>query len=317
MIMQTEKPTILIIDDSILICRQINILLKGEELNVVEAHSGEEAKQAMRRCSPDLILLDVVLPDIEGYELCRMIKKWDHNQASIIFLTSKDSDEDVVKGFSLGACDYIKKPFGKEELKSRVMTHLMQKKQKDELNRMNKELQMNMEKLNYMAYRDGLTGLYNRRYIREDLLEEIQKHNLQNVHNVIIMLDVDDFKLVNDCYGHEAGDMVLVCVSNIMEDICRRHKVARWGGEEFMVVLFDVLEEEAFSIAERIRREIEAFPFRYEGTSFQCTLTLGLCCYDREFTLEENIVRADKALYYGKKHGKNCCVWYDEQIEVE
>lgn len=311
----TDKQTVLIVDDSIFICGQIKMILKEENLILAEAHSGEEAILELKRCRPDLILLDVVLPDTEGYELCQMIKAQDQNQASIIFITSKDSDEDVVKGFSMGACDYIKKPFKKDELRSRVLAHLKMKKQKDELDRMNRELQMNMEKLNYMAFRDGLTGLYNRRYVQDDLMDQMADESRKNVTDVIIMGDVDNFKLVNDRYGHEAGDMVLVCISNIMESVCKRHKVIRWGGEEFLIVLFSVTEEEAYEISERVRTQIEGFPFVHNGVSFRCTITLGLNAYDRSVSMEENIARTDKALYYGKNHQKNCSIWYREGLE--
>ncbi|PNV62119.1 diguanylate cyclase response regulator [Clostridium sp. chh4-2] len=312
---EADKQTVLIVDDSIFICGQIKMILKDENLILAEAHSGEEAIMELKRCKPDLILLDVVLPDTEGYELCQMIKAQDQNHAAIIFITSKDSDEDVVKGFSMGACDYIKKPFGKEELRSRVMAHLKMKKQKDELDRMNKELQMNMEKLNYMAFRDGLTGLYNRRYVQDDLMDQIEDESRENVSNVIVMADVDNFKRVNDQYGHEAGDMVLVCISNIMESVCKRHKVIRWGGEEFLLVLFSVTEEEAFDISEKIRKQIEEFPFAHNGVGFRCTITMGLNSYDRSVSMEENIARTDKALYYGKRHQKNCSVWYEKRLE--
>lgn len=312
-----DRQTVLIVDDSILICQQIKNIMKEEDINLEEAHSAKEALAAMELCRPDLVLLDVVLPDAEGYDLCRQLQERDENNASIIFITSKDSDKDVMKGFSLGACDYIKKPFGQEELKSRVVAHLSMKKQKDELDRMNRELKNNMEKLNYMAFRDGLTGLYNRRYVQDDLMGEIQDHDRKNVGSVLIMGDVDDFKIVNDKYGHEAGDVALICVSNIMESICRRHRVIRWGGEEFLIVLFSVTEEEAYEISERIRSEVEAFPFVDGDTSFNCTITLGLSVYDNSEDMKRNIERADKALYAGKRSGKNRSVWYSEVQATE
>ena len=114
-----EKQTILIVDDSLLICEQIKTALKEESIIICEAHSGLEAQEQLRQCQPDLILLDVVLPDADGYELYKILQDLDHKNAVIIFLTSRSSDEDVVKGFSMGACDYIKKPFVKKELQSR------------------------------------------------------------------------------------------------------------------------------------------------------------------------------------------------------
>lgn len=312
-----ERQTILIVDDSLLICQQIKTILKDEDLEIQEAHTGEEALNRVEECCPDLILLDVVLPDIEGYELCQGIRERDKGNAAIVFITSKDSDKDVVRGFSLGAVDYIKKPFTKDELKSRVVAHLQMQKQKAELSRMNRELQNNMEKLNYMAFRDSLTGLYNRRYIKDDLMGEIASYGRDDVECVLIMADVDNFKMINDQYGHENGDVVLICISNIMESICRRHRVVRWGGEEFLIILFSVTTDEAFEISERIRKEVESFPVIPEDLDFTCSITLGLSVYDDSKDMKENIDKADRALYRGKRSGKNRSVWYDASMEIE
>lgn len=311
--------TIMVVDDSILICEQIKTVMANEPVFICEAHSGEEALDVIRQFNPDLILLDVVLPDIGGYELYEKLKGVDQNNAVIVFLTSLDSDEDVVKGFSMGASDYIKKPFHGAELKSRVITHLMLKKEKDELNKQNNELRNNMEKLNYLAFRDGLTGLYNRRYVVDDLMEEMRCHGRADVENVLIMADVDNFKIINDTYGHDAGDVALICISNIMENICRRHKVVRWGGEEFLIILFAVTKEEADQISEQIRSEIEVFTIVHGDIQFQCTITLGLNAYCEDENIKVNIDKADKALYAGKRSGKNRSVWYQEieNMEIE
>lgn len=305
-----DKQIIMAVDDSLLICQQIKTALKDAPVFICEAHDGQEAIEVMKQYQPDLILLDVVLPDTDGYELFAKLKAVDNNDAVIIFLTSKDKDDDVVKGFAMGACDYIKKPFVKGELYSRVQIHLQLKAQKDELSRQNKELRSNMEKLNQMAFRDGLTGLYNRRYVVGDLMDDIHNHGPSEKKNVLILADIDDFKVINDTYGHDMGDMALVCISNIMESVCDSNKVVRWGGEEFLLVLFDVTEEEAFSISEKIREEVEELRMYHESGEFGCTITLGLQIYDEQKGMEENINCADKALYQGKRSGKNRSVWY-------
>ena len=201
-----KKQIVMVVDDSLLICKQVKIALKDEPFFICEAHTGSEAEEMIGQYQPDLILLDVVLPDTDGYELFHKLKEQDQNDAVILFLTSKATDEDVVKGFTMGACDYIKKPFVPAELKSRVVTHLQMKKQKDELNQQNRELRTNMEKLNYMAFRDGLTGLYNRRYVISELVEDMRDIKREELKNVVILTDIDDFKKVNDTYGHEVGD---------------------------------------------------------------------------------------------------------------
>lgn len=311
-----KKQTVLIIDDSILVCEQIKHILKEEEIVIREAHTGKEAEQELEKTQPDVILLDVELPDTKGYKLCKKIKQKYKSSAAVIFITAKSGDTDVDLGFSLGASDYIRKPFRPSEVKSRILVQLQSKRQKDELDNKNRELQNSMEKLNYIAFRDVLTGLYNRRYVKDDLMKDINRHEPGEVGNFVIMADVDDFKHVNDRYGHEAGDEVLICISGIMEEVCRRHKVIRWGGEEFMIVLFAVTREEAFEISEEIRIMVESFSLTHGEYTFSCTLTLGICHYDETKSLEENIECADKALYVGKRSGKNRSVWYTQDSET-
>ena len=249
---------------------------------------------------------------MEGYELFEKIKAKDKNHAPVIFITSKDSEQDVIRGFELGACDYIKKPFRPEELKSRVKAHLEDKRERDELKILNETLKANMQILNRVAYRDELTGLYNRRFVVEKLAQDLMEPNRQDA---LVMIDVDDFKHVNDCYGHDAGDMVLVCISNIMESVCRRHKVVRWGGEEFLIILMAVTKQECYEVCEEIRKEIQAFPFLQGNTTFYCTVTLGISLYDKEQSFKMNMTHADMALYRGKKTGKNRTVWYGYEEE--
>lgn len=308
-----NRQIVLAVDDSIVICKQIELALQGEDVVLYEAHDGKAALEMVERYQPDLILLDVVLPDTNGYDLFDSLKKAGQENAVIIFLTSRDGENDVIQGFSKGACDYIKKPFAKEELRVRVNIHLQIKAQKDELNRKNKELADNMEKLNYIALRDGLTGLYNRRYVIGDLVDEIKNSNTQNKNTIMIMADIDDFKKVNDTYGHKAGDMALKAVSGVLMKVCKDHKVVRWGGEEFMMILFQVSREEAFHISEMIRKEVEALSLQYEDKCFQCTLTLGMHVYRFDQGIEENAHCADLALYKGKSSGKNCSMWYEEK----
>ncbi len=308
----TGRQKILAVDDSLLICQQIEKVLKNEEYTVYKSHSAKETLEVLEEVDPDLILLDVILPDMEGYELFEKIKEKDKNHAPVIFITSKDSEQDVIRGFELGACDYIKKPFRPEELKSRVKAHLEDKRERDELKILNETLKANMQILNRVAYRDELTGLYNRRFVVEKLAQDLMEPNRQDA---LVMIDVDDFKHVNDCYGHDAGDMVLICISNIMESVCRRHKVVRWGGEEFLIILMAVTKQECFEVCEEIRKEIQAFPFLQGNTTFYCTVTLGISLYDKEQSFKMNMTHADMALYRGKKTGKNRTVWYGYEEE--
>lgn len=245
--METQKKQIvLIVDDSLLICEQIKAALKDTPIFICEAHNGQEAVDMVENYQPDLILLDVVLPDADGYSLFDKLKKADKNDAVIIFLTSKDKDEDVVKGFSMGACDYIKKPFVRGELQSRVNAHLMIKYQKDELNRQNQELRTNMEKLNYMAFRDGLTGLYNRRYVVGDLADDIRGHEKQEKKNVLILADIDDFKKITIPMAMMPGIWLWYVLRTFWRETAASIRWSAGGGEEFLTFMFDVTEEGSF-----------------------------------------------------------------------
>ncbi len=300
------RQTVLVVDDSLLICRQIEVALKKEEICFYQSHTGTGALEMIESVKPDLILLDVVLPDMEGYELIEKIKDREH--VCVVFITSKDREEDVVRGFSLGACDYIKKPFLAEEMRSRVMAHLEAKKRRDELELMNAAFRANMEKLNTMVYRDELTGLYNRRYVIEKVMDWLQNPNYRNV---IVIVDIDDFKKVNDSYGHEAGDTALVCIASLMDGIFNKHVVTRWGGEEFLLILKDVTKEEALALCEQLREEVSEFVFVHGDITFFCTITMGVKEYCPDEDLRDNIQYADKALYEGKTTGKNKVVYYE------
>lgn len=302
----TDIQTVLAVDDSLMICQQIEIALKGKGLELFKAHTGEDALRLVEELKPDLILLDVVLPDMEGYDLFGKIKERDKNRAVVIFITSKDSEQDVIRGFALGAGDYIKKPFRSEELKSRVLSHLERKRQQDELERLNEMLQANMEKLNTMVYRDELTGLYNRHYMADRLADMIESDGRKRF---FVMADIDDFKKVNDTHGHSAGDATLVCIASIMQAICRDHTAIRWGGEEFLLVLNDLEEEQALAVCEQIRKEVEEFAIFSGDVTFFCTITLGMAKYSQTDGIQAGIKLADEALYQGKMSGKNQVVY--------
>lgn len=302
-------PKLLIIDDSEYICCQIEQIFKNESIEIKKANTGFQALQTVSDFIPDLILLDVVLPDIDGYELYHQIKAIDTNSASIIFLTSRDQDNDVVKGFSIGACDYIKKPFHNEILKSRVLIHIQEKRMKDELRKQNEEMEATMKRLNSVAFKDPLTGLYNRRFVEEQIKDKILNGETKTI---MLLCDVDNFKNINDTHSHEVGDMVLIGIANIMESVSSKVTAVRWGGEEFLIFLFDLDKNEAFNISEHIRKDIANFPFYSKQKAFQCTISIGMSSYDPSLSFIQNLELADEALYTGKRNGKNCSVWYDE-----
>ena len=193
-----------LVDDSLFICKQIENILKNEEVAIYKCHTAGDAMEMLEELEPDLILLDVVLPDMEGYDLLEKIKKKRKNLAPVVFITSKDSEQDIIRGFELGACDYIKKPFNPEELKSRVRAHLVEKREKDELKSINETLKANMEKLNRVAYRDELTGLYNRHFVMEKLAPELEKRGRQDALVTVSYTHLDVYKRQGYRYGRPA-----------------------------------------------------------------------------------------------------------------
>lgn len=197
---------------------------------------------------------------------------------------------------TLGASDYIKKPFDADELLIRIMSQLRTKHKEDELQKMEEKASV----LHNLAFRDALTGLLNRNYVDQKL-----KNTLDiNIPMMLIIADIDDFKYVNDYFGHEIGDMVLIGIASTLAATAAKWEVIRWGGEEFLIVFKGVTQQDCTEVAEQIRYAVEHLPFHSNGEDFHCTLTQGITCYDHALTFSENVEMADKALYYGKRHGK-------------
>ncbi|MGO0861954.1 GGDEF domain-containing response regulator, partial [Clostridioides difficile] len=210
-----QQGTILVVDDSVLMCDLIDKTLTKDKFKVIKAFNAIEAKECIKECTPDIILLDIILPDNSGFELCRELKSNIRTEdIPISFITSKNTDTDIVKGFGVGAIDYMVKPFSMTELKARVMAHIEVKKSQDKLRKINNELESSLEKLNRLVVRDYLTGLYNRRHIINQLMEQRKINRYSHETVSLILGDIDDFKVINDTYGHEAGDFVLTVISS-------------------------------------------------------------------------------------------------------
>ncbi len=295
-----EMDTILVVEDNSTICSIIKNILEKPTLRVVIAHSGEDCIRIATEIKPTIILLNVVRSGLVGYQNCEILKNTeDTKDIPIIFITSNDDSYSTLKGFEVGATDYVSKPFIPEELKARIKVHMQNIKNQ-------RELQHLMHELREMALTDYLTKLYNRRYFTERLHEYV---NLDEAPLTLLLFDVDNFKHINDYYGHNVGDIVLVGVSDIFKRSLRPTDIlSRWGGEEFIVCLPNTSIDEGFEIAEKLRMEVNDFTFRHSGQKFVCTVTCGVVEYAREFSAEKNITFADEALYDGKSSGKNCCI---------
>lgn len=293
-----EKQTILVVDD---MPSNIEILagLLRDKYKVKAARNGRKALDIARSENPpDLILLDVVMPEMDGYQVCRLLKSEPDTAAiPIIFVTSLSDEQDEEKGLRMGAVDYITKPFRTAIVLARVENHLHLKRYQDLLKR--------------QSTLDGLTGLPNRRAFDELLNQEWRRGARLKSLLSLIMLDVDHFKQFNDNYGHLAGDDCLRAVSKGLASVGRSMDfVGRYGGEEFGYILPHTDHEGAIRVAERLREAVARLGITHEHSTAapQVTVSMGVATVlpDTEHVPEDLIDAADRMLYRAKEDGRNC-----------
>lgn len=302
---------ILIIDDSRLIAQFGKSILSGKGHEVFTADSGEIGLELADREQPDLILLDVILPGMDGYQICHHLKtRVLSKDIPVIILTSKAEPADKIKGLELGAVDYVTKPFDAGELIARVNTHLRMKELYEALQDKNRQLQE-------MANRDGLTDLYNHRYFHEHLVREIERVKRYGGVVSFVLADIDFFKKINDTYGHQAGDNVLKEIAQILKNGIRDSDLAaRYGGEEFALVLLQTQVEVALQTSERLRIQIAEHPFSGFFPPLHITASFGVATFPAVGIKEEKdlVEAADQALYQAKKEGRNKVVLFKEKL---
>lgn len=293
------KPILLIVDDQPINIRLLYELF-NDECDVYMASSGENALEKAKELLPDLILLDVVMPGLNGYDVCRKIKS-DPLTASIpvVFVTGHYDEADEVQGFECGAVDFIHKPINPVITRARIQNQLLLKRQSDFLRS--------------LAFIDGLTGIANR--LKFD--KAIERAWLQCVRDKnpisLIMIDVDHFKKYNDEYGHQAGDDCLRAVAeSISQSLSRPYDlVARYGGEEFVCLLPSTSSEGALLIAEKIKQSVQDKALEHKQSESYGVVTISLGCATT-FPIsgagsEQLIAKADEQLYAAKNKGR-CCV---------
>ncbi len=299
---------ILIVDDHEDNVELLRARLESRGYICVSARDGEEALERVAECAPDLMLLDLMMPRMDGFEVARRIKSNpDLPFIPIIVQTALDDVEHKVEGLTAGADDYITKPINFPELEARVHSMLRIKRLQDALETANAQLTR-------LATTDGLTGLFNRGHI-EERLREMFEHSLR-LHEPLscVMFDLDHFKAVNDSYGHQAGDAVLKQFAELITGVAREvDRVGRYGGEEFMVILPGTVLDSAVTFAERARLEVEQHLFRIEGATLRRTVSCGVAGWPHPgIEHREHLVRsADDALYVAKALGRNRVVRFD------
>lgn len=309
---------ILVVDDTPENLEIAGTVLEENNYDVYAADSGAVALELLENTLFDLILLDIMMPGMDGFETFQQIRKNEQwKDIPVIFLTAKVDIESIVKGFKYGAVDYIKKPFNSLELAVRVKNHVELKKIREELGNKNKMLEESQVKLEHLATTDELTGLLNRREIKRLMEYEKNRFDRNGKDFSIILGDIDFFKKVNDNYGHDCGDYILKEVSEIITETIRKQDyLCRWGGEEMLILMPESGGKEALAAAERIRKDIESAVFRYNSKVINVTITLGIAVFSGEGTIEKLIDNADKAMYKGKTSGRNQVVLWRKSYEV-
>jgi len=301
---------ILVVDDVPVNIQLLVTYLAAEGYDVVSAKDGHDAMKAVKEHQPDLILLDVMMPKMNGSKVCEVIKSDDATKfIPVILVTALNELEDKVKGMNSGADDFLAKPFNKLELLVRVRSLLRIKHLHDELQEKVIELQRTKEELRQLAITDGLTGLYNYRYFKEQLQQELNRAHRHNLNISVVMIDIDHFKQYNDKNGHPAGDVVLKDIARLLRDNIRNIDLAaRYGGEEFSLILIETDKPPAKIVSEKIRKLVEDYGFAYESSQRDGKLTIstGVATFPEDGEDFDTLVsQADQRLYCAKEAGRN------------
>ncbi len=285
---------VLVVDDSLVFRNKMQNMLSNLFFEVIAVAHGEEALAILEQHRDiSLVLTDYNMPVMDGLVLTTEIRKhFTKSELCILALSSNEDEEINALFLKLGANDYIKKPFSKEEFSCRVNNSI--------------EALENIEKITNHANRDFLTGLYNRRYFFDAMQEYAESLSTSHEQFALAMIDIDNFKTINDTHGHDIGDRVITALSEILRTSTNHNDiVSRFGGEEFCVVLKNINRYSAPEILERIREKVEKFTFEIDKkSSLSFTISLGATIHDEQ-SLEELIAEADMLLYKAKNSGKN------------
>jgi two-component system cell cycle response regulator len=273
----------------------------GYKVTVVE--DGAQAWESLQQePSPELLILDWVMPEVNGLELCRRIRERGGSPYQYIMLvTGKDAKQDIVTGFDAGADDYITKPIDRDELQARLRVG-------NRILSLQRGLIAAREEVAFQATHDLLTGIWNRRAVLDWMHRECQRANRAHDSVAVLMLDVDHFKTINDTYGHLAGDQILRDVANrLMQNVRSFDIVGRYGGEEFLIVLPGCDESQILQSADRLRAAISSEPMSFDTVNVAITASIGATVVPAHFdaTQTEILLAADKALYDAKNNGRN------------
>lgn len=312
MISMDSSMRILLVDDAQVERMQLQIRLKQLGHHVEVAASGREALAIYPDFDPELILLDISMPEMDGFQVAAEIRRRYHaDWIPIIFLSSHDEPEMIAKAIEAGGDDYLVKPVNKIVLQSKLVAMQRIAHMRRELKQASAQLEEANRALQHQANEDGLTKLFNRRYMDKKLLELIHWHGRHQIPLSVILMDVDHFKAFNDNYGHTEGDQCLIHIAQYLDGLFTRsgEYVGRYGGEEFVIVLGKCGIEEAEEHAARVREGVSQLGIlhEYSPTANVVTLSLGVSSMIPEGheTINELYEKADKLLYQAKRTGRN------------
>ena len=296
--MEFKKPTILVVDDMTTTLLLLHDLLK-DTYEVKIAKSGTKALEILESPNDiDLILLDIEMPDINGYDVCKRIKNNETiKNIPIIFITGRTSQEDEEYGLNLGAIDYITKPFNKAIVKLRIKNYL--------------NLKIKNDMLEKLSMYDGLTNIRNRRFFDETFEKTFSEIKRDKKSLAVLMIDIDFFKPYNDNYGHGQGDETLRKVAKALEKTIKRASdfVARYGGEEFVILLKDINKDGVEAVANNLLNAVRELKITHEFSKIEnyVTVSIGVSFYNSnsDVTKLELLLKADETLYNVKNSGRN------------
>jgi diguanylate cyclase (GGDEF)-like protein len=311
---------ILVADDEIAIRELVGEILEGEGHEVTLAEDGEDALEKFKRTWHEIVFSDIRMPKMNGIKLLEAIKEINANTQFVV-MTSHASIDNSIDALKKGAFDYILKPFEDLDIVSdaanRAIANLSgirrQQYLLNTLARQNQELDSLNKEFREMAIRDGLTGLFNHRYAKERLDEEFDRSLRFGRELTVLFMDLDHFKFFNDTHGHQAGDEILQILAGLMmKNVRESDTLARWGGEEFIVIAPETSEEEGGVLAEKIRKAVaeHAFPHADKQPLGMVSLSIGMSSRSEQTENAEKLLRfADDAVYAAKDSGRNRTIY--------
>jgi diguanylate cyclase (GGDEF)-like protein len=301
------KLPVLVVEDSPFSRKLLEYALSGDSYSLLLAENGKEALQLFKEHRPAIVITDWMLPDSSGPELCERIRaESPESYTYIILLTSMTEKEDIVRGLSSGADDYLTKPFDRGELLARIGVGRR-------IIGLHREIDAKNKLLLEMAHTDSLTGLPNRRAIEEWAKRQLRGAARHGYSLWVVLADLDGFKNINDSYGHEAGDQVLCGVARILKEHTRASDLSgRMGGDEFLLVMTHVEKANIPLAVERLREKIASQKFSFGGESISVTASFGICGFQGKEPPEFSVLvrQSDNALYGAKRSGRN-------QVKIE